>query len=90
MTTDTSINDLDRIHDELGDHGDTRTTHPRLVCQACDSFVYLTRPRGFDSSVVRAECACSFGDPAREDIPLDWLQIDQYVGSEISLEVESR
>lgn len=77
-TNATSTGDIERIRDEMGDHGDTRTTHPRLVCRDCDSFVYLTRPRAFKAEAVRAECDCRFGDPTRGELPPDWVPINHY------------
>ena len=77
-----SVGDAARIREETGDHGDTRTTHPRLVCRACASFVYLTQPRAFRDGVTRAECDCKFGDPTRGEIPDAWVSIDEYAGGD--------
>lgn len=74
--------DIERIHAEMGEHGDTRTTNPRLVCRACESFVYVTHPRGFKDGAVTAECDCRVFDPTRDNVPDPWTRINQYVASE--------
>jgi hypothetical protein len=78
MTPDTTP-DADKIDAEMGETGDTRTNHPRLVCDNCDSFVYLTSPRATRTDHVRAECDCRHGDPMRGELPLEWMRIDEYV-----------
>lgn len=76
------MTDADKIAAEMGEHGDTRTNYPRLVCANCDSFVYLTSPRETRTDHVRAECDCSHGDPIRGELPLDWMRIHEYAARE--------
>lgn len=78
------MTDINRIREEMGEHGDTRTNHPRLVCRDCDSFVYLVQPRDFKDEKTRAECNCRHGDPTRGKLPESWVRIHRYVDTDTS------
>lgn len=53
--------------------GDPMCVNPRLKCEDCEEFVYLTWPRGFKRGAFMAECDCRCIRPREEGHPEVWV-----------------
>lgn len=56
---------------EESQHGDPLTMYPRMRCENCEEWVYVTQPRYFKRNAVYLECKCRAISPNR-DLPEVW------------------
>ena len=67
----------DDIESAVGEYGDLRTTNPRLYCEDCESFVYVTSPDESNATHYFLECDCSIGTP--DDNIATWQSVSELV-----------
>lgn len=69
--------DRDDLEDAVGDYGDTLTVKPRLYCEDCERFVYVTSPDESADTHYYLECGCYIVSP--DDRPDNWVSVSNLV-----------